>query len=73
MAHIVTITPNPFEAFSKFKLQVTCSCQWQALAIDQTQATNYKNGHLYYHGEPIVHDIPETKVEKPSAQKAKTN
>lgn len=76
MAHIVTITPNPFEAFSKFKLRATCSCQWEALAIDQVQAEGFKNMHLYIHGvtpETIVHDIPETKVEKPSAKKAKTN
>ena len=53
--HIVCIVPNEPEKLvhgstSPYKCKVVCSCQWEALALNQAQADWYAASHRGVHG-----------------------
>lgn len=61
--HVCTVAPNvvpphpvrPNQGQSRFLFKVTCSgCQWQALALDDGMAVNYKNGHEAFHAREVI-------------------
>lgn len=53
MEHVANIRPNPALANlgsnSRFSLEATCSCQWQALSENEDIARNYIRQHLFRH------------------------
>jgi hypothetical protein len=48
--HEAKIIPNANAHVSDFKLKVVCSCQFEALARNQSQAEYYRANHLGRHG-----------------------
>lgn len=72
--HKADVRPNPQEAYSDYKFEAFCSCQWQALARTTEAAKNFIRGHLAYHNALIEDKIePAPEVEETSGGQVPTN